>query len=395
MTVHQLSIARQIRSTLLLGSIFFLRMFGLFLMVPVLSLYSSQLKGATPLLIGLALGIYGLTQGLLQIPLGMLSDRIGRKPVICAGLILFILGSVIAMWSDHIMFVVIGRALQGAGAIAAAIMALISDSSDEQFRTRAMAVIGMSIGMAFVLAMVLGPIIGGTYGLDGVFIVAAGLALFAILLLLLVPRPPEGNTTTREMSSQDILLVFKNRQLLPYHLGVLFLHMILMSTFVAIPLVLQQHTTLADADHWQMYLPVMVLSAILMVPFILKADDGTKFLRLYPLATLVILFSQISFLIWHQSWLAIASSLILFFTAFNFMEASLPATISKLISAEFRGTALGIFATSQFFGAFLGGLGGGFGYGMAGFQGVFIFNLLVACIWLFYIYRYFQITSKA
>lgn len=375
--------ARQARATITLGSIFFLRMFGLFLLVPVLSLYAVDLAGATPFLIGAALGIYGLTQGLLQIPLGMLSDHIGRKPVIFGGLCLFIAGSVIAAQADHIYLVILGRALQGAGAIAAAIMALLADITSEQYRTRSMAVIGMSVGMAFILAMVLGPVLGASIGLAGLFYTGAVLASIAIVVLVFVPVPVSTRFHSGvEASNQLLIQVFKNTRLLRYNLGVLYLHIIMMATFVALPLVLRDHTHLMNSQHWHLYLPVLVTSVIIMLPFIILADKKNAGAQIYPAAVVLLLMAQIGLALWHQDLAPIAASLLMFFVAFNYLEASLPAMVSKLITPERKGTALGIYSTCQFMGAFLGGLGGGLCLQHSGYAGVFAFNILVAIIWV-------------
>ncbi len=383
MNSEELKPALQIRATVILGGIFFLRMFGLFLLIPVLSLYTLDLAGATPVLIGMALGIYGLTQGLLQIPLGILSDRFGRKPVIVAGLGLFIIGSLVAAAADHIHLVILGRALQGAGAIAAAIMALLADVSSEQYRTRAMAGVGMSVGLAFILAMVLGPVLGARIGLDGLFYLGAVLAAAAIAMLFLVPAPfqphrdPETGVTTTRLAE-----VLRHPELLRFNLGVLFLHMILMATFVALPLVLRDHSQLDNAQHWYLYLPVLLVSILLMLPMVLKADRKEVAAGLYPVSVVLLLISQLGLSLWHRDLWSIALFMLFFFVAFNYLEASLPASVSKSIAANRKGSALGVFATAQFIGAFIGGLVGGLSLEYYGYTGVFICNSLIACVWL-------------
>jgi len=382
MNPDNLTTAQQLRATLGLGSIFFLRMFGLFVLIPVLSLYAVDLAGATPLLIGLALGIYGLTQGLLQIPLGMISDRIGRKPVIFAGLALFILGSLIAALADHIYIVILGRALQGAGAIAAAIMAMVADTTSMQFRTRAMAVIGMSVGLAFLLAMVLGPLLGARYGLSGLFYIGAGLAVMAALILSRLPSTGQPRFhSSIETSPPRLPEVLAQPQLFRFNLGILCLHIVLMATFVVLPLILRDYTDLQNSAHWKLYLPVMLLSVLLMLPFVILSEKSSNQLPFYRGAVFLLLASQLGLFFWHQDMRWIALYLLVFFTAFNYLEASLPATVSKIINPESKGTALGIFSTCQFAGAFLGGLGGGLSFAHGGYGGVFMFNLLVVLGW--------------
>ncbi|MCG8324802.1 MAG: MFS transporter [Thiotrichales bacterium] len=378
---------QQFRTIALLGGIFFLRMFGLFILIPVLSLYALELEHATPVLIGLALGIYGLTQALFQIPLGMLSDRIGRKPVIFAGLVLFIIGSLIAAESRHIEFVILGRALQGAGAIAAAIMALLADVTAEQIRTRAMAVIGMGVGLAFISAMILGPLLGAHFGLAGLFRIGALLALVAMILLLMLPaedRHPFHADV--EVSLQLVTDILRDRTLLRYNLGVMLLHMILMATFVALPLILRDHSALADGQHWQLYLPVLVLSVVLMLPFLILADRKNCAASLYPAAVILLLAVQLGCLLGFNHFYFLAMCLVLFFTGFNYLEAALPAIVSRTITPGRKGTALGIYSTCQFLGAFLGGIGGGLCLEYSGYAAVFLFNFVAVLLWLAYLW---------
>ncbi|MGD9392912.1 MAG: MFS transporter, partial [Chromatiales bacterium] len=270
--------ATEKRATFSLAGIYGLRMLGLFLIMPVFALYAEELAGVTPLLVGLAIGIYGLTQALLQIPFGMLSDRIGRKPVIVGGLILFAIGSVVAAMSESITGVILGRALQGSGAIAAAVMALVADSTRESNRTKAMALIGISIGMAFMIALVAGPILYKSISVPGMFWMTAVLAVAGIVVILFVVPTPEQSTIHRdaEVVSGQVGRVLHNIELLRLDFGIFVLHLIMTALFLAYPLLLRDMGGIASEDHWTVYLPVLVLSIMLMVPFIIFAERKGK-----------------------------------------------------------------------------------------------------------------------
>ncbi len=371
------------RAAFSLGGVFFLRMLGLFLILPVFVLYAEELVGVTPLLVGLAIGAYGLTQALLQIPFGMLSDRIGRKPVIIGGLLLFALGSVIAAQSDSIWGVILGRAIQGSGAIAAAVMALAADLSREQRRTRVMAVIGISIGTAFTLALVLGPIIDAWVGVSGIFWLTALLALLGIGIILFLTPNPEQSRLHRDTEPvpDQFGRVLSNFNLLRLDFGILVLHMMITSLFLALPLALRDDLGMVSSTHWQLYLPILLLSIVLMIPCIVIAEKRHKMKQVFLGAVLALALAQIGLYALHQTLFGIVVSLLLFFTAFNLLEAALPSMISKVAPAESKGTAMGVYTTSQFSGAFLGGLLGGWIQGRLGLEGVFLLGAGLALLW--------------
>ncbi len=367
-----------------LSLIYAFRMLGLFMILPVFSLLAGDLEGATPQLVGLAIGAYGFTQALLQIPFGLLSDRIGRKTVITFGLILFALGSIVAAQAQDIWTIIAGRALQGSGAIAAAIMALAADLTREGHRTKAMAMIGMSIGMAFAVSMVAGPLVGHWLGLSGLFWSTAGLAgLGLIVLLTIVPSP----VTLRfhrdaEVQPARVTSVLTHPDLLRLDFGILSLHLILTATFVALPLALNEYTALPTFKHSYLYLPVMGLSLIFMVPLVIVAEKKRKLKAVFLLAIVLIGLAQAGLAQFHTHLYGIAASLLVFFTGFNLLEALLPSLISKTAPVDLKGTAMGVYSSSQFIGAFLGGTSGGWLIAHHGLQGVFWFCGGLAGLWL-------------
>ena len=372
------------RATAGLAVIFGLRMLGLFLILPVFALYGDELTGATPALIGLAIGAYGLTQALLQIPFGMLSDRLGRRPVIVAGLLIFALGSVVAAQADTIYGVILGRILQGGGAIAAAVMALAADLTRDTQRTKAMALIGISVGAAFMVALVLGPAIAAGTGLAGVFWATAVFALVAMALLFLLV-PAGGEATFRpEVNARagGLPVVLRHPDLLRLDLGVLLLHLVLTASFVVLPVVLESRLGVLRADHWMVYVPVLLLSVGGMAVILAVGERRRILHRLLAGVAALLIGAQLLMAGFTDSLIVVLGALWLFFVGFNTLEASLPSLLTRFSPEGFRGTALGVYSTAQFLGAFLGGTLGGLVYGGFGIQGVFLFCAAAAALWL-------------
>jgi len=371
------------RAGISLALIYAFRMLGLFMILPVFALYEDQLAGATPFLMGIALGVYGLTQALLQIPFGMLSDRIGRKPVILAGLLIFALGSLVAAQADGIYGVIAGRALQGCGAIAAALMALAADLSREEHRTKMMALIGASIGMAFAVSMVLGPLVDRWIGISGIFAGTAVLALVGVALLyLVVPDPIHTHFhADAEVQTSAIAEVLADGQLLRLDAGIFALHFVLMCVFLVMPLELRDLAGLEAADHWKLYLPVFALSLMLMLPFVIIAERHRRMKQVFVGAIVTLLVAVAGFI--NSTGMAtLAVSLVLFLAGFNLLEASLPSLISKTAKATMKGTAMGVYSSSQFMGAFAGGLLGGAAHELWGVRGVYLTVLAAVLLWL-------------
>ena len=370
------------RAGISLALIYAFRMLGLFLILPVFALYAEDLPEATPMLIGLALGIYGFTQAMLQIPFGMLSDRVGRKPVIAAGLLIFAAGSLLAASSDSIYGIIAGRALQGAGAIAAALMALAADLSREEHRMRMMALIGMSIGAAFAISMVLGPILNELIGVSGIFAGTAVLAIIGIgILYLFVPNPVDSHFhRDAELQPASLGSVVKTVDLLRLDVGIFSLHFVLMSIFLVIPLELRDGAGLLSSQHWQVYLPVFIVSVVLMVPFIIMAESKNKMKPVF-IGAIAALILAVLGLLSGRDLITIVIFLTLFFTAFNLLEASLPSLVAKTAHADQKGTAMGVYSSSQFIGTFAGGTLGGVAHDLWGIDAVYMLALAMLLIW--------------
>lgn len=373
---------RELRATWGLGLLFALRMLGMFMVLPVLTTYGHELPGATPSLIGIAVGIYGFTQALCQIPLGFLSDRQGRRLVIVAGLLLFALGSVVAALADSIWGVILGRSLQGAGAISAAVMALLADLTREQHRSKAMAVIGMSFGVTFAVAMVTGPILARSFGVSFLFWAIAVLAILAIGVVLFVVPQPAAHQLDRESAlvTSSVLHVLRQPSLLRLNLGIFCLHLLLMSSFIALPAALES-AGMVRANQWQAYLWTMLISFLPVLPIIIYAEKFRRMRRVF-LGTILLLFGC-ELMLWGagSQWVGLLMGMQLFFIAFNLMEALLPSLVSKEAPAGFKGTAMGIYSTSQFLGVGVGGSLGGCLLGMTGSSGVFVFAAMLALLW--------------
>ena len=366
-----------------LAGVYALRMLGLFMILPVLSLFAKELDGATPALIGLAMSIYGLPQVVLQIPFGLMSDKFGRKKLIVIGLVLFFAGSVVAALSDDIYGVLIGRALQGAGAISAVIMALVADLTQEVHRTKAMATIGISIGFSFGAGIVAGPIIAAMFGgVHGVFWTTAVLTLLAIAAVIFVVPNPQKSKLHRdaEFVPSDAMAALKNPELLRLDYGIFILHLILMAIFVVVPS-LMRNTGLEAGSEWKVYLPVFVISMALIVPFIILAEKKRQMKKVFLGAIATLLIAAIGFALFHENLVTLIVFLSVFFCGFNLLEATLPSLVSKTAPADLKGTAMGAYSSSQFLGLFCGGLVGGWFNGQFGVTAVFLVCAALILSW--------------
>ena len=370
------------RAAFSLALVYALRMLGLFMILPVFSLHANGYDGATPLLIGLAIGVYGLTQGLFQLPFGILSDRFGRKTVIVCGLLIYCAGSLVAAEAQSIYEVIAGRALQGLGAIAAAVMALAADLTREEVRIRVMAIIGMSIGASFMISMVIGPVIAAEFGLRILFWMTAGLALLGILVIVFVtPQPPrQGFHRDAQLSLGDVGRIVANRELQKLGFGVFVLHLVLAATFVVFPLVLQQTLMVEEQLHWRTYLPVFALSVLFLPPMIIVAEKLRKAQGVLLFAIVMLVVAEAG-LAWSESYVMAFTMLVLFFGAFNFLEAMLPASVARIAPADMKGTAMGLFSSAQFFGAFSGGLVGGLLLSLDDYASTFGWLSGILCLW--------------
>lgn len=380
--------ARETRAASGLALVFAFRMLGMFMVLPVLATYGMELKGATPTLIGLAIGAYGLTQAVLQIPFGILSDRIGRLPVIYFGLLIFAAGAVLAASADSIWGVIAGRILQGAGAISAAVMALLSDLTREQHRTKAMALIGMSIGVSFAVAMIVGPLLTRAFGLAGLFWTTAGMAMAGILVVAVMPRA-HRHLRHREsgVAKQALGATLRHSDLLRLDFSIMALHAILMASFVALPLALVDQASLPREEHWWVYLTALVVGFFGMVPFIIYGEKKRQMKRVVLGAVAVLLVAELFFWWFGFGLWPLVGGMIVFFIAFNLLEASLPSLISKVAPAGGKGTAMGVYSTSQFLGAGVGGVLGGWFYQQGGLALVFAGCAALCVLWLLAVWR--------
>ncbi|MFT6310334.1 MAG: MFS family permease [Porticoccus sp.] len=366
-----------------LGALYAVRMLGLFMVLPVIAIYLGAYPGYSPAILGLALGAYGLTQALLQIPFGLWSDRWGRKPVITIGLLVFFIGSVVAATADTAVGVVIGRAIQGAGAVASTVLALVADLTREEQRSKAMAAIGMSIGLTFALSLILGPLVSATYGLVGLFWFTAVLSLLAIgLLWFAVPSQPK--VVNKEVSPAKELFgrVLADKDLLRLNLGIFSLHFVLTALFSIIPILLVDVLAVNVQAHWKVYLPVLGLSFVLMLPAMIYADKSGNLKRVFCAAVAVLLAALLLLALGAANGIVLVTALFVFFVGFNLLEALLPSMVSRQVFAGGRGTAMGVYSTCQFLGIFAGGALSGLAMALYGPVAIFILCGLVLFVWL-------------
>lgn len=376
--------AQELRASISLSGIFGLRMLGMFVILPVFAIYAERLPGGDNLtLVGIAIGAYGLTQAVLQIPFGAWSDRYGRKPVIYFGLVIFAAGSFIAAAAPNIYIVILGRVLQGAGAISAAVMAMAADLTRDEHRTKVMAMIGSTIGATFALSLVASPWLNKVIGVPGIFALTGVLALAAIAVVYgLVPEVSDDKAHVPvRRGLAGLWDVLRDAQLARLYYGVFALHALLMALFIAVPFSLRD-AGLALDQHWKVYLPVMLGSFMLMVPAVLHSGGPARTRNVFIASVALLLLTQLA-IPWFSNgvWL-IAFYLLLFFTAFNILEASLPSLVTRMAPSAIKGTAIGVFSSLQFFGTFLGAAAGGYLYGRWGAAGVVILDASLLVIWL-------------
>jgi MFS family permease len=375
--------ALEVRASVSLASIFGLRMLGLFLILPVFAVHATTLPGGdNATLVGLAMGMYGLTQAIGQIPFGIASDRYGRKRIIVIGLLLFIAGSLLAAIDTHVLWVIVGRAVQGAGAVSAAVTALIADSTRDEHRTKAMALVGASIGLTYAASLVMAPVLYAAIGMRGMFLLVALLAAAAIaVVLFVVPQAPP-----RSPERASFIDVLRDGELMRMNFGVFALHAIQMSMFVVLPNVLVGAGGLPIDQHWKIYLPVVLASFVLMLPPIFLGEKRGRMKQVFVTAIALLLIVEVGLraaVVQPQLSFGLLVMLMLaFFVAFNILEASQPSLVSRLAPAGSRGAALGVYNTMMAIGLFAGGAGGGLLAQHVGGPAVFTAGCLLTVAWL-------------
>ncbi len=379
---------QELRATLGLATVFACRMLGLFMLMPLLAVYAKSLPGGNQIaLVGLVLGLYGLTQALFYIPYGWLSDRLGRKPVILFGLLVFALGSIIAGCATTLLWVGIGRALQGAGAISSVVMALLADLTSDKNRTKAMAIVGSSIGLSFAIALVLAPLAFEWIGIQGIFFAMAGTAALSISIIVWgLPTPQPAHTslpTPATATKQSFLNILVNPALVRLNMGVFILHASQVALFMTVPAYLVDHTGLPLGEHWKVYLPVMILSFIAMLPLLIIAEKYRKIRLTFLLAIGCLLISHWLLVRFTPTLTLSIIALWIYFTGFNVLEAMQPSQVSKTAPQAQRGAALGVYNTTQALGYFVGGAGGGLVLSHYGVTSLFLTGSALLIFWAF------------
>ena len=373
---------QELKSSLILALAYSLRMFGMFIILPIFAVYASNLADTpSEFQIGLALGIYGLTQALFQIPFGLASDRYGRKKIIYLGLFIFIAGSIVAGLSSNINIIILGRALQGAGAISAVLAAFVADLTTEEFRTRAMAIIGGSIGLTFILSLILGPILNSLIGVPGIFYLMACLSFIVFFIIKYFVPEKKININNNEMSFSTIKNILKKVDLQQLNFGIFALHATQIIMFMIIPFLIINNGGLDLKDHWMVYLPVLLISFLFTFPMIIVAEKLRKIKFIFLLSIIVLVISQILFIFMTNDSIGIFISLIIYFLGFNFLEASLPSMVSKIAPFNQKGLALGVYNTSQSLGIFAGGAIGGLIANHYGYDISFLACLVLLVAW--------------
>ncbi|MGB9765974.1 MAG: MFS transporter [Sulfurihydrogenibium sp.] len=371
-----------------LAFIFSLRMFGLFLALPVLSVYAKNMPGSDAFWAGLAIGAYGLTQAIFQIPYGLWSDKIGRKPIIISSTIIFVLGSFLAAYASYIESIhllVVGRFLQGIGAVSSVIIALLADMTREEIRTRAMATIGASIGMAFAFGMVLGPLIASFYGLTGIFLFTGILGLISLPYVIFgIKEPPNvKHHEDAEFTSSYLSVVLKDKNLLKMDFGMFVLHMTLTAVFTAVPLIFAHQHSIDLKDIWKIYLLMFFVGLTIMVPSTIIAEKKGKIKQVKMIAIVVLIISFVMFLMFKDNFYLTVLAIVVYFTGFMMLEPIMPSLMSKYAKPHVKGTASGVFNTAQFLGAFVGGAVGGLLLKIDDSAKLnFIFLIVLTVIWL-------------
>jgi MFS family permease len=375
----------ELRASLGLAGVYALRMLGMFLILPVFAVYAGNIPGGeNHTLVGIALGAYGLTQAIFQLPFGMWSDKVGRKKVIYIGLGMFAAGSFICAVAPHIGWMIVGRSLQGAGAISAAITALLADLTREENRTKAMAMIGLSIATTFAVSLVLAPPLFQWIGLGGMFTLTGVLAILAMIgVAKMIPTPIVSRFHSDAQAHKKRLVpVLKNGQLLRLNIGIFTLHASQMAMFVVLPFMIQKATGLAATQHWYIYLPVVLASFILMVPAIIWGEKKYHLKTIFLGAIALLFVAQVGLALLTQDINTLLMILLLYFVGFNVLEATLPSLISKIAPADSKGTAIGVYNTTQSFGIFVGGVLAGGLFEHFGISVVFIVCAVAVFIWL-------------